>query len=290
MPLVTDNIDEARVAYSAMEARAQSAESLAQTLKTELDKARAAARPPLGIQEAHDIRQVVLDREADNERLRTQLQQAIVTRADLPLESFIASLGMAAAVGEATMPDRTVSSLSATVQSYVTPSDTSVGLRFFQPGVDTHLETLSSTSLELARVPPPTGVPAPRSFYTVLLDKQSLYTDAFWAQFTTKSTPPGQPANDIVVAASTALANAGSWNFAYLLQSATAIANSEKSLADLAAAKVAGSAASSYSAAVTSLLALATALSNKSLPVAGDLLTLAASLDNTTRVARTLLA
>jgi hypothetical protein len=289
LPLVTDNIDEARAAYSALETRAQGAENLARTLKAELDKARA-ARPPLGIQEAHDIRQVVLNREADNERLRIQLQQAIVTRADLPLESFIASLGMAAAVGEATMPDRTVSSLSATVQSYVTPSDTSVGLRFFQPGVDTHLETLSSTSLELARVPPPTGVPSPRSFYNVMLGKQSVYSDPFWAQFTTNSTPPGQPANDIVVAASTALANAGSWSFASLLQSAIAIGTSEKSLADLASSKLPGKAASSYSTAVTSLLALTTALSNKSLPVAGDLLSLAASLDTITRVARTLLA
>jgi hypothetical protein len=287
VPLVTDNIEEARTAYSALEARARSAEDLAQTLRAELDKVR--ARPQLGIHDVHDIRQVLLNREADNEKLRIQLQQAIVTKADLALENFIASIGMAAAVGEATMQDRVISSLSATLQTYVTPTDTSVGLRFFQPGVDGHRDSLSSTTFEIARVPPPAGVPAPRNLYTVLLEKQNLYSNAFWARFTTNTSPPGQPANDIVVAVAVILANAGTWSFPYLLQSAAALGNSEKTLAALVSAVSPGNAATAYSAAVSLLLALTTALTNKRVAVAGDLLALTASLDNVTSVARTLL-
>jgi hypothetical protein len=286
MPLVTDNIEEARTAYQTLEARAQTAEQLAQTLQSTLDQVKAR---PLRLEEVKDIRQVVLNREADNAQLRTQLQQAIVTKADLPLENFIASLGLAAAVGEATMPDRTISSLSATLQTHISMADSSVGLHFFQPGIDSPSDSLSSTSFEIAKVPPQAGVPAPRNLYIVLQEKQAVYSNPFWTRFKTSTQPPSQPANDVVVIVATALANTSAWNFPYLLQSATAIGNSEKTLAALVIAAQPSDAATAYTAAVSSLLALTTALANKPAAVAGDLLALTGSLDNVTRVARTLL-
>jgi hypothetical protein len=286
VPLVTDNIEEARTAYSVLEVRAQRAESLAQTLQSALDNTR--IRPGF-IQDVHDIRQVLLDREAVNENLRVQLQQAIVTKADLPLENFIASIGLAVAVGQASMPDRTVPSLSASLQSYVTPTESSVGLRFFQPGVDGHPESLSTTTFQIALVPPAPGLRAPRNLYTVLLEKQSLYTNTFWARFVTSASPPAVPANDIVVALTAILANSGSWNYSYLLQSSMAVGNSEKALAALVSVALPGDAATAFSAAVSSLLALTTALAAKPTAVAGDLFALTASLDNVTSVARALL-
>ena len=285
MPLVTDNIQEARTAYNVLEARAQAAEQLAQTLQSTLDAVR---KPPPRLGEVSDIRQVLLNREAENTRLRTQLQQAIVTKSDLPLASFIAAIGLAAAIGEATMPDRTISSLAVTLQTHLSLADASVGLQFFQPGVGTPSDSLSTTTFEVAKVPPQPGVPAPRNLYTVLQDKQAAYSDPVWAQFKTSSQPPSQPANDVVVAVAVVLNNTSAWNFPYLLQAATAIGNLEKTLAALVTAGRPSDAATAYATAVSSFLALTTALTGKSPAVAGDLLALTASADNVTRVARTL--
>lgn len=288
MPLVTDNIEEARAAYRALEMRTQSAERLVQSLRSALQQARALG--PVSLENARDLRQIALNREADNERLRTQLQQAIVAKADLGLESLIAAVGLAAVLGEATMPDRVISQLSATLQSYVLSNRSGVGLRFFQTGIDPSPEALSSTSFQMSKIPPPPAVPAPRNLYAVLQDKQRVYTDPFWKGFVTNTQPPSNPAAQIVTAAATMLATAANWNFPYVLRSAGDIGKLEKTLSQLTAASVSASGAAAYSAAADSLLAVASALNNTPIPVAADLLSLTASLDNVTRVARTLIS
>ncbi len=287
MPLFTNDIEQARAAYSVLEGRTQSAEQLAQTLQSALDDLK--ARQPLSFELAQAIRQRALDREADNAKLQTQVQHAVQANADLPLQNFIASVGLAAAVGEATMPDRAIASISATVLSHLTLAGPTVGLRFFQPGVGVDPSSLSSTTFEIAKVPPQPGATAPRCLYSVLEDKQNVYTNSFWARFTTTSQPPSQPSANIVVAIAEVLANTGGWNFLYLLQSAAAIGTLEKTLSSLVTIALPVDKAAAYGISVDSLLALTKALGGKDVPVAGDLHALTASLDNTTGVARTLL-
>jgi len=287
MPLFTDDIEQARTAYTALEGRTKSVEQLAQTLQSALDDLK--SRQPRDGEVVQGLRQRVLNLEADKEQLQVQVQHAVQAKADLPAQNFIAALGLAAAIGEATMPDRIISSISATVQSHIAMSDAIVGLHFFQPGVDGTPSSLSSTSFEIAKVPPGPGAAPPRNLYLVLEDKQSVYTNPFWTRFTTTSQPPSQPAADIVAAIATVFANTAGWNFAYLLQSATAIGTLEKTLSSLVTAGLPGDRAAAYAAAVDSLLALTKALATKDLPVAADLLLLTASFDNTTSVARTIL-
>lgn len=287
MPLFTDDIEQARVAYSVLEGRTQSAEQLAQTLQAALDDLK--ARQPVSFELAQAIRQRALDREADNAKLQTQVQNAVQASADLPLQNFIAAVGLAGAIGEATMPDRAIGSISATVQTHLSLAGSAVGLRFFQPGIGVDPGSLSSTTFEIAKVPPPPDATAPRSLYSVLEDKQVVYTNSFWSRFNASGPPPSRPPAEIIVAIATVLANTGRWNFSYLLQSALAIGSLEKTLSSLISAALPGDSAAAYSVSVDSLLALTKALSAKDVPVAGDLLALTASLDNTTALARTLL-
>ena len=283
MPLVTNNIGEARTAYAALETRAQNAERLAQSLQSAIDN-RVVPRPIL--QNVLDIHQIALNREIDNLQLRTQLQTAIIAKADLRLQTFIAAIGLAAAIGEGSMPDRVIPTLSATIQSYLTLSGLDVGLSFFQPGVGADSGSLSMTTFEISKVPPQPGTPSPRNLYVVLQDKQQLYTNSFWAQFSTATSA----ATQIVAAVTGVLDNTGSWNFAYLLQAAIGIGNLEKTLSGLVTSSSPGSAATAFSSAVASFQALTTALSNKQQPVAGDVLALAASLANVTNAGRFLLS
>ena len=285
MPLVTDNIEEARVAYNALEGRAQSAEQLAQTLQSALTNE--IAREPVTFRVSEILRQHTLDREADNAQLTSQLQQALVVKADLPLQSFIASIGLASALGEATMPDRSISSVAATLQTHLQLAESVIGLRFFQPGIDRDSATLCTTTVQLAKVTPQPGVPAPRNLYTALEDKQSVYANAFWSKFVT--TPPSQPAADAEAAIALLLANAGVWTFANVLQATIAIATLEKSLSVLVSAAQPGTAATSFASAVNDLFVLTASLQITALPVAGDLLALTAALDNVTSAARALL-
>jgi len=287
MPLFTDDIEQARIAYGVLEGRARSAEQLVGTLQTALDDLKAAQ--PLSFELAQAIRQRALDREAENVKLQTQVGQAVEVKADIPLQNFLASLGLAAALGESTMPDRTIPSISAILQTHITVAGAVVGLRFFQPGVGGDPASLTSTSFEIAKVPPQPGALAPRNLYTVLQDKQSLYTDPFWNQFTATTPPPSTPSADLVGTVATILANTGSWSFAFLLQSAVSIAGLEKNLSSLVAAALPGDSAAAFGAAADSALALTRALGNKNMPVAGDLFALTTSLDNTTNAARTLL-
>jgi hypothetical protein len=286
VPLVTENIVEARTAYTALELRASSAETLADALRFQLADVK--KRLPESFELIDKIRQHAVDREGDNAQLQTKVDQALQSTADIPLQNFIASLGLAAAIAEATMPDRTIPSVAVTVQSHVAIlPDSTLGLRFFQPGVMSDSTSLTSTSLEIARVALHDGQPVPRGFYSVLEDALATFAAPFWAQFTTATQPPVQPATELVVAITTFLANTAAWSFPFLLSAAGAIGDLEKSLATLAAAVFPGDTAAAFGSAVDSLQSLVKALTPKAVPVVGDLLALAASLDAATRIART---
>lgn len=289
MPLFTDNIEQARLAYRALEQRAQAAETRAQALQAIVDQLK--ATQPAADVDVQQLRQRVADLEGDRVGLQRRLDLALQTRSDQTVQNFIAALGLAVAIGEATMPDRVISSVAANLQAYLTaaPAPAEVGLRFFEPGIETDPSALSSAAFEIAKIPPQPGVPVPTSLYTVLQDKQSVYTGVFWTRFTTSTQPPSQPSADLVATLAMVLANTGGWSFAFLVQSATSIGTLEQSLASLVAAAMTGDAVTAYSAAADSLLALTKALGAKDVPVAGDLFALTASLANTTSAARRLL-
>jgi hypothetical protein len=288
LPLLTDNIEEARAAYGALEGRTLSAERLIESLQTALRETKAGE--PISFQQTQDIRQTALDREADNVRLREQLQQAIVLKADLPLQAFIASIGLASALGEATLPDRTITSLAATLQTHLIVAQSAVGLHFFQTGLDQEPASLSTTTFQLAKITPQPGAPAPRNLYSALQDKQSVYANEFWRKFTSATQPPSQPAADIEAAAAMLLASAASWNFPYLLQSALQIGNLEKTLSGLVAAALPGIASTQFEEAVNSFLVVIGKMQGNIQPVAGDLFALTGSLDAVTSAAKVLLS
>jgi len=280
MPLRTDDIVQARSAYATLEARAQSAERRAdqlQALVNELRKARPAEIDVLAL-----LRQRVADLEAENIALRKQLDQLAQLKADLPLQNFVAAIGLGAAIGEASMPDRSIATLAAKVQTYLAPTEHGVGLRFQQPELGALAVGLSTTAFELAKVPPTAGVPAPRSLYAILQDKQQVLSDPLVAPFI--------PATRVQVKIAELLANTGAWDFGYLVQGAASMATQERELARLLGQRIPGEAAAAYGAAVDALAALVDSLAGKPNPVAGDLRSLAAALDSTGRCLATLVS
>jgi hypothetical protein len=273
VPLLTDDINEARSAYTVLETRAQNAEQRAQGLQLTLDQLR--NNIPVLNGQSQFLRQRAIDQESANAQLRAQ--GIAGASPDIPLDAFIASLGLAAALGEASMPGSAISSISSTTKAYLvvgTPSET-VRLRFYQPELGS-ASGLSSTTVQIEKVPPALGFPSPRNLYAVLADKQSVYTSAFWLQF--------PPSAQIIGQIAMVFANTGAWTFPLLVQSAGTIASLEKTLA--AAVPPDSPPLSAYVSAVASLSSLAGTLVSKAIPVSGDLLELTAALDGTTTVAR----
>jgi len=279
MPLFTDDMGQAQVAYRALESRAVGAERHAQALQAVIADLRARLAVPFD--DVASLRQRILDLEAENFKLRTQIDELARLKIDLPLQNFIASVGLAAAIGEASMPDRAITALAAKAQAYLAPSEGGVGLRFQQPELGALAVGLSATSFDLAKVPPPPGRPAPRNLYAVLQEKQRVFTNPFWSRF--------EPATRLVVEVAKILSDVGGWNFAYLAQSASALAALEKLLAPFVAEASPPETASAYTAAVDALSALADSLKAKANPVAGDLSALSAALDAVTNSIRTFL-
>ncbi len=286
MPLVADNIEQARSAYAALETRAVTAETHVATLQASLQTLQAVV--PTLVDRNNLLTQYTVGQVQQNSQLVSQQAQQVSP--DIPLDGFIASLGLATALAESTMPDRTVNSLASTVQCFLSLSapaadgSRSVGLRFYQPelGAPTSLAT---TSFEIAKVPTDPGTSTPRSLYTVLADKQSLYADSFWMPFT-GGTPAVAPAAQIVIESSEMLSSVSSWTFAFILQESGKIAAFEANLATLLGSGATAAAAAPFAAAVAALAALLKRLTgNTAAPVAGDLYALSAALDLTTKTA-----
>ena len=176
MPLITNDISQARAAFSVMEFRAQAAEQSATTLKASLDQLSAtqqALTHSVGLQLQYTTSQAQI-----NGQLAAQQANQIVP--DVALDDFIGALGLSLALAEATMPDRAISSVSVTVQSYLTvatgPDNVTqvTGFRLYQPELGAP-SALATTSFELNKLAPPPGTPAPRSLYSVLQDKQATF-------------------------------------------------------------------------------------------------------------------
>jgi len=287
MALVADTIEEARLAYGALERRAESAERLAAVLQSALDQVRASM--PATLIPDGNTRQLIADLMQANQQLQENLRSALVPKADLALQRVIESFAFAAALGEATMPDRIVASLTATLQSYITLAESGIGLQFFQPGLGVTPASLSSTTLELSRVPPASAAgPSPR-LYAVWEQKQEIYSNPFWSPFKSGGASATSIAADLVILVARVLRNTDQWSFSYLVSAAVAVAARERELAGLVAARAPGSAAAAYTSAADQLVALTAALSPKLAPVAGDLGLLTASLDRVTGAARALL-
>ncbi len=283
MPLITTDIHVAASAYNNLELLSAATQRNVVTLQASLNT--------ISAQHA----QLVDTARAQNDLTTTLIpanatltaNQAAAVSPDLTLDNFIAALGLSIALAEATMPDRAINSVQASVQSFLTISqganNTKVaGMRLYQPEFG-NPSALTTTSFELAKTTTP-GVPAPRSLYTVLQAKQAAFDDPFWTKFSS-GTPPAQPAAEIVIEVAKVFAAMGSWSFPYVLQEATTIANLETTLVSLLNGVPPAAAVTAYTSSVQALTALTQSLASRSTYVAGDLYALAAALDATTTLA-----
>ena len=282
MPLLTNDIEEARLAFTNLEARAQSAEFRATQLQATVDKLN--AQIPINAQLAALLTQQTMDKEATNAQLLTQQVNQISS--DIPLINFISSIGMAAALGEASMPDRNIPSVTTSVTAYHTQDG---GIRFYQPEFGDP-GGFGTTTFTIVNTPAPTGSPAPRNLYVVLEYTQSVFDDPFWAKFVNPGPPATQPASLIVAEVAQVIVNAAGWNFPYLVQEVGTIASVETSLGKLLAAASTTAQVPAFTTSVKALTSLVKALDPtvKPAPVVGDLLALTAALDATVRIADTL--
>ncbi len=290
MPLIAFNLDEARSAYSSLELRATAADQHISTLQATVEALKTAQSTV--VDRAALLTQYTVAQAQSNAQLVAQQTQQVSP--DIPLDSFIGTLGLAVALGEASMPDRTVNSVKTTLQAYLTFDNgadgvsKSVGVRLYQPELG-QATALMTASFEIAKIPPAPGVPAPRTLYTVLESKQALYTDPFWVKAPAGQSPFQAPAQ-IIAAISATFAAIGNWTFPFLVARAATIATLESSLANLVPATAAADAAASYASAVQALSTLVASLNApRAAYVAGDLYALSASLDATTRAARNLM-
>jgi hypothetical protein len=229
---------------------------------------------PDELEEVARLRGHILQLEAQNVELRDKLERLERVRAELPLAGLVDSVGLAAALGEATMPDRVVSSIAVSAQAYLVPTDGGIGVRFPTPELAERPAGLSTASFELGKVPGIDGT-APRSLYVVLEEKQHLYGREPWSSY--------EAAQSVVVELARVLANTGAWSIPFLAEAAATVGGLERKLA---AALVAGrprEAVATYREAAVALVELAGELAAKSRPVGGDVLRLSAAFDATTR-------
>jgi len=288
MALLTNNITEARAAYADLELFADATQQRVVTLQATVDNLTA-----LHSQLFETVRlqnELTLSQLSTNAQLTTQQVSTILP--DVTLDNFIASLGLSIALAEATMPDRTIGSVSASVQSYLTltpgPNGAFVpGLRLYQPELG-QPSALATTSFDVSKTVALAGTAVPRSLYTVLQEKQSTFADPFWTKFAS-GTPPAQPAARIVAEVTKIFAAIGSWSFPYLLQEAAVIAGLETTLAGLIGSAAPQNAVGAYTTSVQTLFSLVQAISARSIHVAGDLYALATALDTTTNLAHALI-
>ena len=160
------------------------------------------------------------------------------------------------------MPDRVVTPVAISASTYLVPSGDGIGLRFHAPELG-DATALSSTSLELAKVPAPEGR-VPRSLYAILQHKQLVY-----------GAVAGDLEGRLIVEIGKVLAESGGWTMSFLAAAAARIGEVELKLAESAGDE-------ERSKAATALVELARSLAERERFVAGDLHALAAALDATT--------
>jgi len=287
VPLITNDIEQARQAYAALEARAVSAEQRAEALSAALQEAGA---PPIATVGGHVgvikeippevLKQHILNIETQKIDLQTKLDTVQQAKSDTTFQNFVQAVALAAAIAEAAMPDRAIPSISAKLQSYISPADTGVGVRFLPPELaapsnlfGSPAAQLTTTSFEVTKVPPPVGAPVTPTLYAVLQQIQRIFADPFWSRLPN--------AAQVVAEAGKALATSGGWSFAYIVTAAGAIAGQEKSVASsMTAAMAPAEKIAAFSAAVDRLQQLVNSLTPaaKATPVVGDLYALSTAL------------
>ena len=288
MALLTDNIIEARAAYSNLELLADATQQRVVTLQATVDHLTSIHSELFEtVRLQNDL---TLSQISTNAQLTTQQVSTILP--DVTLDNFIAALGLSIALAEATMPDRTIGPVSASVQSYLTlvPGPTGAfvpGLRLYQPELG-QPSALANTTFDLQKLPVPAGTATPRSLYTVLQAMQAAFADSFWAKFSSGN-PPVQTASAIVAEVGKIFDAIGNWSFPYLLGEAGTLAGLETTLAGLIEGAVPADAVAAYTTSVQVLSNLLQALGARSMHVAGDLYALTAALDATTTLATALI-
>jgi hypothetical protein len=211
------------------------------------------------------LRQRIVDLEADNIGLRERAEKLEQLRTDISVSGLVQSLALDVALGEATMPDHTVTPVSLSANTYLVPAGDGLGLRFHTPELG-DATGLSSTSLELAKVPAPEGR-APRSLYAVLQHKQLAYGPA--------AERGGDLEGLLIAEIGKVLAESGAWTMPFLADSAGRLGDLELKLADSAGDE-------ERSRAAIALVELARSLAGRARFVAGDLQGLTAAVDATT--------
>lgn len=288
MPLYTDNIEEARAAYHALEQRTQAAEQRMTLLQAALNHS--VLQQSISDAEARRLRQEVVNSLAEKVTLQLQVQkleqQNIQT--DVTLEAFITSLGLALAVGEASLPDRAISAASASLQSYfvLTAGSSTVGIRLPQPE-SASFGGLGNATFDLAKIPPPLGSAKTPNLFAVLEEKQRVYSNPYWNRLAVAPAAVA-PAPAVIGEITKVLSNTGAWTFSFLVAEAAAIASGEQNLASLLS-RARFESAAAYRAAIENLSAICTNLSAKPMPVAADLYALASALDATTALAKAII-
>jgi hypothetical protein len=249
MPLYTRDPDAAQRAYAALEGR----------LGAALARAEAAERGAAAAEQVERdlavLRQRVLDLEGELGDARERLEKVTQARADGALASVVGGVALAAELGEAAMPGRTIASLGVTLRGFVLPGD-GVGLRLTQPGLAA--AGTSTIAFDLARVPGD-DAPAPRALYSVLEDKAAVYEGV-------------REARELVAEIAQLLAAAGGWTLPLLAQASASIGRRE--------AELAGD-AEDLSSRAAELVRFAESIAG----VAGDVAGLSTRLDATTRAA-----
>jgi len=288
MALLTNDITQARSAYAGLELLNNATQERVVTLQATVDSLTSLQSKLF--ETAHLQNQLTLSQISTNAQLTTQQVSTILP--DVTLDNFIAALGLSVALAEATMPDRAIGSVSASVQSYLTltpgPNGAMVpGLRLYQPELG-EPSALATTSFDISKTVAPAGTATPRALYAVLQAKQAAFANTFWTKFSSGN-PPVQPAASIVSEIAKIFAAIGSWSFPYLLQEAQTISQLETTLAALIGNAAPQGAVGAYTASAQALSTLVLTISARSVYVAGDLYAVSAALDATTGLALALI-
>jgi hypothetical protein len=276
MPLVTTDLDQARLAYSALEMRAAAADQRISVLERAVAGARDGAPPSAPTGGVGVLLQRIADLEGQNQTLLARLDDATKAVAEIPIQRVVDSIGLAAAIAEASMPDRVIGALAASVTSHLRSNAGQLAARLPLPQLDGPSNSLSTVSFEVSRVPPTGEAAMPRSIFITLEEKQAIYGDARWAGI--------RQTAGVVLQVSIAMGSIGSWTWDSLLADVQRVAAAERALA----AQLAGPLTAEYLAAADRAMSLIQALTGKPNPVAGDVWSISAALEETTRLARQL--
>ena len=136
MPLVTTDLDQARLAYSALEMRAAAADQRISVLELAVAQARDGAPPSPPPGGVGILLQRIADLEGQNQNLLTRLDDAAKAVAEIPIQRVVDSIGLAAAIAEASMPDRVIGTLAASVTSHLRTTAGELAARLPLPQLD----------------------------------------------------------------------------------------------------------------------------------------------------------